>query len=352
MQPFVSVVIPCRNEEISIRRCMESILASNYPPDRMEVLVADGCSQDQTRARLAALAAEDSRIRVLENPAKITPIGLNLAIGEARGELILRIDAHSIIAPDYIPLLVGFLAAHPDAWGAGGRMHTQPETHGLYSLAIPLVLSHRFGVGNSQFRTAGNGVPSTVDTVFNCCWRRDVFRRVGLFHEKLARSQDMDMSTRIAAAGGTLWRVPAAETTYFARVGFGAYVRHNWMNGVWSVLPTLYTGRIPVRWRHLVPLAFVLSILGGIVMAASAPRLWWAPLLPFAPYAALNLAASIIAAWARGDWRLAALLPVTFAGLHLSYGAGSLWGAIRVLSHHLLATGIGRATQQAPSTTL
>ncbi len=352
MQPFVSVIIPCRNEAVSIRRCLESVLASNYPPDRMELLVADGCSQDETRTRLSELAAQDSRIRVLENSAKITPIGLNLAIEEARGEFILRIDAHSIISPDYIPILMSFLETHPEAWGAGGRMHTEPETPGLFSLAIPVVLSHRFGVGNSQFRTAGNGAPTAVDTVFNCCWRRDVFRRIGLFHEKLARSQDMEMSTRIAAAGGTLWRVPSAETTYFARVGFGAYVRHNWMNGVWSLMPALYTGRIPVRWRHLVPLAFVSSILCGLLLATTVPKLWWAPLLPLAPYAAVNLAASITAAWTRCNWRLAILLPATFAGLHFSYGAGSLWGAMRVLSHHLLATETTGATEQAPSTTL
>lgn len=333
-RPLVSVVVPCRNEAVSIQRTMESILASDYP--RIEVIVADGASQDGTRELLAGIASRDSRLRVLDNPDKITPAGLNLAIQAAQGELILRVDAHSVIAGDYISKLVDFLERTPDAWGAGGQMRTEPETQGWFSQAIPLVLSHKFGVGNSQFRTGeAAGDPRRADTVFNCCWRREVFERVGLFHEKLARSQDIEMSTRIGSAGGALWWVPTAHTTYFARIGFGSYLKHNWSNGVWSVLPAAYLGHLPVRWRHLVPLAFVSAVNLSCVLAAAVPALGWLPLLSLIPYLGVNLAVSWQGAMARRSARLAVLLPPAFAGLHIGYGAGSLWGLLKLAAHVL-----------------
>ena len=348
MRPFVSIVVPCRNEATSLARSVQSILASNYPPDRMEVIVADGMSQDGSRALLDQLAAGDARLRILENPARITPTALNRAIEAAHGDFILRIDAHSVIAPDYISTLVGYLEQNPEAWGAGGRMITEPETRGLFAEPISIVLSHRFGVGNSRFRTGGRASAQQVDTVFNCCWRRDVFRRVGLFHEQLIRSQDIEMSSRIAAAGGTLWLVPQAETTYFAKSRFAAYVRHNWANGIWSVVPAIYLGYLPVGWRHLVPLAFVASLGCATAIAALIPELRLLPLLPALPYALVNFLASCAAAWSRRSLRLAPLLALTFAGLHLAYGAGSLWGALRVAASALRHPEIFSRT---PSTT-
>ncbi len=340
MQPRVSVVIPCRNESASIRSCIESVLASKYPPDRMEVLVADGMSSDETRTIVGELAQSDSRVRIIDNPDRVTPKALNRAIAASRGAYILRIDAHSVIDSGYVGALVGFLEDQPEAWGVGGRMDTRAESEGPFATAITTVLRHRFGVGNSSFRTDGESIePHRVDTVFNCCWRREVFERVGLFHEQLIRSQDIEMSSRIARAGGTLWLVPTVQTTYFARTRFWEYVRHNWSNGIWSLIPAIFLGRLPVRWRHLVPLALVASVLCSAMLAAVDSGLRLLPLGPLVPYLAVNLAVSCVAAWRAGDLRLLALLPATFAGLHWAYGAGSLWGALRVLSHGLRPRG-------------
>jgi GT2 family glycosyltransferase len=299
---------------------LDSIFSSDYPASRMEVIVADGMSQDGSRLLLAA-----RDVRVIDNPARITPVALNLAIEAASGEYILRVDAHSTIAPGYVSTLIDFLASHPDAWGAGGRMFTEPESSGAFAQPISIVLSHRFGVGNSRFRT-GIAEAQPADTAFNCCWRRDVFHRVGLFHEQLVRSQDIEMSSRIARAGGTLWLVPQAETTYFARTRFFSYLRHNWSNGVWSLVPAIYLGRLPVSWRHLVPMVFVVALLASL--AAGVP---WIVALP---YALANLLASAHAAWQNRRPQLALLLPISFAGLHLAYGAGSLWGALRVAASY------------------
>jgi GT2 family glycosyltransferase len=305
----------------------------------MEVLVADGVSSDGTRAVLEEISRRDARVRIVDNPERVTPQALNCAITSSCGSYILRIDAHSVIEPRYIESLAEFLETHRDAWGAGGRMETKAESNGMFADAITTVLRHRFGVGNSSFRTDDESLePYRVDTVFNCCWRRDVFARVGLFHEHLVRSQDIEMSSRITEAGGTLWLVPSARTTYFARTHFWGYLRHNWSNGIWSVLPAIYVGRLPVRWRHLVPLAFVLALVASTVLAVATAWLRWLPILPLLPYAMANLAASWTVAWRRRDLRLAALLPVAFAGLHLPYGAGSLWGSLRIVAHVLRRT--------------
>src|SRR6188768_336394 len=120
MRPFVSIVIPCRNEAVSIRRCLESILASDYPHDRMEIIVVDGVSNDGTRELLDEIVLRDTRVRTIDNPARITPVALNRAIGTAQGSLILRVDAHSIVSTRYISKLVRFLEINSDAWGAGG----------------------------------------------------------------------------------------------------------------------------------------------------------------------------------------------------------------------------------------
>lgn len=336
MKPFVSIVIPCRNEAVSIRACLGSVLASDYPRDRMEVLVADGMSTDGTRAAVEQIVRKDARVRLLDNPDRVTPKALNRAIAASRGSYILRVDAHSAIGPEYIAALIEFLEFHPKAWGAGGRMETKPETNGVFAGAITTVLRHRFGVGNSSFRTDDEALePYRVDTVFNCCWRREVFVRAGLFHEQLVRSQDIEMSSRIARAGGTLWLVPAARTTYFARVHFRDYLRHNWSNGIWSAVPAIYLGKLPVRWRHLVPLAFIASLVGSAVLSLAVPALRWIILIPAVPYILVNLAVSLAAAWRKRDLTLALLLPLSFAGLHLPYGAGSLWGMLRVARHTL-----------------
>lgn len=351
-QPFVSVVIPCRNEGASLARCLDSVLSSGYPKDRMEVIVADGMSDASTRGIIALYQDRDARVRLVENPQQITPAGLNLAIQAARGQFIQRVDAHSVIARDYIRRAVDGLMGCP-AWAIGGQMTTVPERNGEFGRPVQTVLSHWFGVGNSRFRTQpGSGeacrdrngakeISSAeeaaghaaqvfeVDTVFNACWRREVFDRVGWFNEKLARSQDIDLSARIRAAGGRMLLDPAMKTHYFSKSQLLPFARQSWNNGVWAILPLAFLGYLPVRPRHLAPLAFV--ALCGLLLAGTLVKLlpWWAPLATFGPYGAANLVVSCSLAWRARQPQLAGQLPLAFSILHFGYGAGSLWGAAR-----------------------
>ncbi|HEY4364069.1 MAG TPA: glycosyltransferase family 2 protein [Bryobacteraceae bacterium] len=336
MKPFVSVIVPCRNEAEFLPGCLDSILGSDYPSECMEVLIADGWSVDGTRQIVAQYAARDPRVRVVDNARGITPAGLNLAIRQARGDVIVRLDGHSTVAPDYLTQAVDQLEA-TGAANVGGTMLTLTRDRGPFAEPICVALTSPFGVGNSRFRT-GVKVLSPVDTVFGGCWRREVFARVGYFNERLERGQDIEFNLRLRRAGGTILLAPGMQSRYYARAALKTFCRSNWNNGVWALLPFAYTRGMPVRWRHLVPLAFFAALAGSVAAALLRPELGtWALALVAGPYLAVNAAVSLAAAWRKRRFTLALLLPVTFACLHLSYGAGSLWGVLRLLCELPLA---------------
>ena len=315
--------MPCRNEALFLPSCIDSILASDYPADRMELLLADGRSTDGTRRIIARYSGQDSRVRIIDNPGEIAPAGLNRAIEAARGEIIVRLDAHATIAPDYIRRAVDHLGT-TGASNVGGAMRTIARDRGWFAAPIRIVLEHPFGVGNSYFRTAGaagDASPRWVDTVFGGCWRREVFDRVGPFNERLARGQDLEFNLRLARAGGRILLAPDLRIDYFARATLLSFWRHNWTNGVWAILPFAYSGVMPVRARHLIPMLFCVALAGSV--AARSP-------LIFGLYAAASLIAALQAAWRERKLPLAPLLALTFASLHLAYGFGSVWGAIRL----------------------
>ncbi|MDP9115021.1 MAG: glycosyltransferase family 2 protein [Acidobacteriota bacterium] len=320
MTPFLSVLIPCRNEVRSLGRCLASIVASDYPAGRMEVLVVDGASTDGTREVIAHWAAAHSCIRRLENPAGSTPAALNLGVAAARGDVIARVDAHAALGTGYLTRAVEYLEAS-GADHVGGAMRTRAQRDGPWAGAVVAALTHPFGVGGSQFRIrrAESGEePRSVDTVFCGCWRREIFERIGRFNEQLTRGQDMEFNQRLRRSGGKILLAPELTVEYYARAELWAYAKHNWSNGVWAVLPFAYCRGAPVRARHLAPLALIVAIL-------ITP--WTA-----AVYGAANLAASAHVAWAERRWRYLLQMPVAFASLHLPYGAGSLWGVLRVLA--------------------
>jgi succinoglycan biosynthesis protein ExoA len=327
-EAFVSVIVPCFNERDWIGLCLDSVLASDYPAGRMEVLIADGMSQDGTREIVETYAARDRRVRLIDNPERITPVALNRAIAAAGGEIIACIGAHAEISPQYLRRAVAYLDS-TDADNVGGTMRTVARDSGVFAEPIQLVLTHRVGVGNSRFRT-GAAEHQWVDTVFGGCWRRELFTRIGMFNEKLVRSQDIEFNLRLRRAGGKILLAPDMETRYYARTAFGPFCCHNWINGVWAVLPFAYSRVVPVRWRHLVPLVFVAALLSSIcgVAAGWLPR--WPAIAVIGPYAVVTLVAATAVAARERSISLVVLLPLTFASLHISYGAGSLWGVLRL----------------------
>jgi len=321
VRPFVSVIVPCRNEARFIAACLESILAGDYPVERMEVIVADGMSTDGTRELIEQFAGSARRI---DNPERTTPWALNRAIAASRGEIIVRMDAHARVAVDYISRCVEALE-RTGADNVGGVVVGVARSEGWFAGPIVEALGHPFGVGNSRFRI-GAARDTWVDTVFGGCWRRESFSRVGMFNTDLVRGQDMEFNQRLRQAGGRILLSPKIVSYYYTRSRLAEFAAHNFSNGVWAVVPFAVTGVVPVRWRHLMPMAVVAAL--GI---ASVVDVWAAAAIAGA-YAIANVASSASVAIRRNKWSYAALLPVVFAILHFSYGLGSVWGAVKALA--------------------
>ncbi len=329
LSPFVSIILPCRNEEKFIAGCLDSIISSDYPGERLEVLVVDGMSEDGSREILARYTERCNFIRMLENKKKITPCAFNLGIKNAKGDIIIIMGVHAVYSEDYISKCVKYLRDY-NADNVGGVMITVPRENTLKGKAIAQALSHRFGVGNSTFRT-GAREPVFVDTVFGGCYKKEVFEQIGLFNERLARSQDIEFNMRLSKSGGRILLMPDIVCIYYAHSDFMPLLRHNWNNGVWAMLPLADSPIMPVSWRHFVPLAFISTLICSALFSLFLPV--FVNLLLFV--ASCYLLAVIYFSYKIGsdrkDMRLLFIEPMVFASLHISYGLGSLWGAMRLL---------------------
>lgn len=327
IKPLVTVIIPCRNEAPRIRECLESIAANEYPRDRLEVLVVDGQSGDGTRAIVAEFAGRDPRVQLLDNPRKITPAALNVGLARARGQIIIRMDAHNGYPPNYIPALVNWLETS-GADNVGGVWVTRPGADTAVAQAIAVALSHPLGVGNAHYRI-GAAAPRWVDTVPFGCYRRSVFERIGGFDEELVRNQDDEFNCRLIRSGGRILLVPEIVSSYYARDSLAKVGRMFYQYGYFKPLVLRKIGRV-MTVRQLIPALFVAVLAIGAVAAPwIAPvRLLWA--LVILAYAAAILACSLAAMFRHGI-ACGLALPLTFPVLHVSYGLGFLQGLLEFL---------------------
>ena len=266
--PLVSVVVPCRNEERHIAQCLDSILACDFPQERLEILVVDGCSDDGTRAILARYAERYARIHVLDNPKRITPTALNIGVLAARGEIIMRMDAHVIYPASYISQLVGALE-ETGADNVGGIIATLPGDDSATARAIAVGLSHPLGVGNSYFRV-GSRERRWTDAVSFGCYRRQVFERIGLFDEELVRNQDDEFDLRLIKHGGRVLLLPEVVSQYYARRSLRQVARMFYQYGYFKPLVAKKLGRI-MTFRQLVPALFLLSLAASALTALLPP---------------------------------------------------------------------------------
>jgi succinoglycan biosynthesis protein ExoA len=319
--PFVSVVIPTYNEAAFIATSLAAVLHQDYPPDRLEVIVADGMSADRTREVIEATveAAPQGRapVTIIDNPGRIVATGLNAGVSKAKGDVIVRVDGHCEIQRDHVKACVRLLE-DTGADNVGGIVAASGT--GLWQRAVALGTSSPFGIGNARFRYATQ--PGWVDTVYPGAWRRETFERVGHFDEELVCNQDDEFNFRLVQAGGRIWLDPTIRTRYEPRDSFSALWRQYFAYGFYKVR-VIQKRRGVASPRHAVPPVFVASLLIGGVAATLKRRP--TVVLPFViPYALANLFASVRAA--RSDMAALPALPVVFATLHLSYGAGFLAG--------------------------
>ncbi|OGS01904.1 MAG: hypothetical protein A3G41_00195 [Elusimicrobia bacterium RIFCSPLOWO2_12_FULL_59_9] len=295
-------------------------------------------SADDTPSIVARYAAQQPHIRLLKNPKKITPCALNLGIQQARGEIIMRMDAHTGYDSRYIGKCVQAMQRYP-ADNVGGIWEIAPRDDTSVGKAIACALSHPFGVGNAHYRHMESSTPIWVDTVPFFCYRKTTIQKIGLFNENLPRGQDMEYNLRLQKAGGKTLLAPDIVSTYYARSDFRSFWNHNWTNGVWVILPFLHSNVMPVSWRHLVPLAFVAATGVSTIMALFSPLGRFLLGCILGSYFILAAAASFEISRREKDGRYFFIMPFIFAGLHVSYGLGSLSGlgqaAAQILKNRL-----------------
>ncbi len=312
--PRVTLIVAMRNEARQIGRCVESLLAQDYPRDRLEVLFMDGRSTDATRDIVEAAIGSRPGFHLVDNPGQIQSKAWNLGIERARGDLIGIVSGHSELAPDYVSCCVETIE-RTGADLVGGPARAESET--LVGEAIALAMSTPFGVGGAEFRYATE--ESEVDTVFMGVCKRELYERIGGFDPEMVRNQDDELSYRLLEAGGRIVCNPAIKSVYRSRATRASLWKQYFDYGRWKVrVGQKHPAQL--RPRHLVPALFV-STLGITALA-------WRPMFTAiaSTYVATTVAVSLSIARKANRYDVLPYLPAAFAILHVGYGAGFLKG--------------------------
>lgn len=336
---FVSVICPVLNEEKFIYKCVDSIIAQDYPMDSFEVLFVDGMSTDKTREIIQAYNQQYKYIKLLDNFNKIVPYALNLGIEAAKGEVIIRLDGHCEYPTNYISTLVMSLY-ELNADNVGAVWNTLPANDTSVCRAIALCSSHWFGVGNSKHKIGVEKVME-VDTVPFGCYRREVFNRIGLFDEELIRNQDDEFNARLINHGGKICLIPQLVVNYIARDSINKMVKMYYQYGLFKPLVNKKLGK-PATIRQFFPALFILGIIFGAILSPFSEAILTVYIFILYLYFFISFLLSIKNAISNKDWKLLILMPYTFLCIHVSYGVGYLVGICKIVLHKRFVAEINR----------
>ena len=319
--PFVSVIMPVRNEAEFIECGLRAIFAQTYPSDLLEIIIADGESTDETDSIIKKLKAETKiPMTIVNNPKRIAPTGLNLAVSNAKGEIIVRVDGHCEIEPEYVANCVKYLQSGK-AEGVGGPIETVGETSSAQAIAI--AMSSKFGVGGSAFRTVDDR-EMYVDTVAFPGYKKETLEKVGAFNEELVRNQDDEYNYRLRKAGGRILLAPDIRSRYYSRSTFKSLWRQYFQYGYWKVR-VMQMHPKQMSLRQFIPFGFVSAIIIFGILGIFFGTARWILFVILGLYILSNLAATINAVQRTKITSLPYIF-VSFAILHISYGLGFILG--------------------------
>ncbi len=323
VQPLVSLIMPVRNEADFIGRCLDAVVGQDYPAGLLEIIIADGMSDDRTRNIITSYQERHPNISLIDNPERIAATALNRAIRKSAGEVVIRVDGHCEIARDYVSRCVAHL--QKDGVDAvGGPITTVGQT--AVARAIAVAMSSTFGVGDSGFRVLKDET-RFVDTIAFPAYKRDLIERAGLCDEELVRNQDDEYNYRLRSLGAKLLLAADVQSTYYSRSSLKSLWRQYFQYGYWKVRVLQKLPR-QMQLRQFIPPLFVGTLFAGVAMMPFSSFGMIVFGIPFGLYLVANLIASVITG-ARNNRRVAGLLPIVFLILHISYGAGFLTGLIR-----------------------
>jgi len=323
---FVSIIIPCYNEERTIRLLLEAIYHQTYPLSQLEVIIADGLSTDRTREEIYNFQRKFSElsIRIVDNPKRIIPSALNIALSEAKGDIIVRLDAHSQPQSDYVERCVVDLSGGLGD-NVGGVWDIHPGDSGWMAQSIAAAAAHPLAVGDALYRYTDQS--GEVDTVPFGAFYKKLVERVGLFNEGLLTNEDYEFNTRIKLAGGKVWIDPAIRAVYFARSNLASLRQQYFRYGYWK-FQMLRKYPKSIRWRQALPPLFILSLVGLAVISIFRPVASSLLLLELLIYGLILIAVSYPVARRLGNLRLLLGIPLAIATMHLSWGVGFLFSVI------------------------
>ena len=338
---IISFVVIARNAASTLPRLLEALDAQTWPHDRMEILLVDGFSEDGTRKVMEAYAAGNDFLRtlVLDNPGRNLPSGWNVALAQARGEAVLRVDAHAFFPPEFVALNAAALEKGEDI--CGGKVISVPARKTPWSLVLNEAENSMFGGSFAAFRHAEEA--RYVSTAAFAIYRRKIFGEVGPYNEGLTRTEDNEMHYRMKKAGYRFWYDPAIVSWRETRATLGKLLKQKYLNGYW-IGRTLAVEPRCFSLYHFVPFCFVLAVLLTAVLALAGFSLPCAALWIAYAAAALGMTAVAIAG-AKERNALFLCLPVLFLLLHVSYGFGTLIGILSLIWKKVPKTGDGKKNQ-------
>lgn len=323
--PVVTIIMPILNEANFISHSLGAVLSQDYPAESLEIIVVDGGSTDNTVNLVQELSLNHSNLRLLNNPKCIQAAALNIGIMAAKGEIIIRVDGHTLIAADYVRCCVKYLM-QGKADNVGGLMRPVGTTY--IGQAIALATSSPFGIGGSKFHYSER--EQYVDTVYLGAYRRKIFDQIGLYDETLKINEDYELNYRLRKSGSKILLHPAIRSSYIPRSSLFEVMQQYFRYGRWKVR-TLQKHPDSLRWRQVVPPLFVGSLVGSGIIG-----LFWQSMRQFfialsSIYLLANFVASTIAA-KRGGCLYLPILPVIFTTIHFTWGLGFWYGVIRQYS--------------------
>lgn len=323
----VSIIVPCYNEQATIPLLLQAIYDQTYPRDSLEVVIADGLSTDRTPDAVAKFQSghSDLAVQLVSNPKRNIPAGLNVALAAATGEIVVRLDAHSVPAQDYVACCVRDLDQHLGD-NVGGVWEIHPGAATFIADAIAAAAAHPLGVGDALYRFTSKA--GLVDTVPFGAFYRAYLQQLGGYDETLLTNEDYELNTRIRLRGGKVYLDPEIRSVYFSRSTLGGLAVQYFRYGYWK-LRMLKRYMATLRWRQALPPLFAASVIILILASLFLPLARWLLLVELGLYWLALMAGSLPVARKKHDLRFIIGVPLAIATMHLSWGAGFLWSTLK-----------------------
>lgn len=325
----ISVVVPCLNEEITIALLLKAILGQSYPSTHIHVWIADGMSTDNTRLEIENFQRRHNElaITIIDNPSQSIPVGLNLAMAKSNGEIILRLDAHSVPSENYIENCVIDLEAGK-GWNVGGLWNIQAGANTWIAKSIALAAAHPLGIGDAKYRFSSKA--QAVDTVPFGSFNRKLIDQIGNFDESLKANEDYEFNARIRAAGGIVWFNPAIHSIYFSRASFISLAKQYARYGFWKWRMLM---RFPetLKWRQAIPPLFVFGLIFGPIFSIWLPWLAIPWVISVVSYALILLALGLQKSLQESKFSILLGMPIAILIMHLSFGSALIWSMVHSL---------------------